>query len=119
MCRTCVLCTTFAAKLPDEEELMDPRPSTEPLDRVACDLFHFKGEQYLMVIDEFSNYGFHHKYKKTPCSEEVINVLETWFLQVGHAARICSDGGPHFRSEFDAYCKSKGMILELTSPYCP
>jgi transposase InsO family protein len=47
------------------------------------------------------------------------NVLETRFLQVGHAARLYSDGGPHFRSEFNAYCKSKGMIHELTSPYCP
>jgi hypothetical protein len=80
-----------AAKLPVEEELMDPHPSTEPLDKVACDLFHFEGEQYLMVIDEFSNYGFHHKYKKTPCSEEVINVLKTWFLQVGQMEALISD----------------------------
>jgi hypothetical protein len=81
---------------------MDPHLSTEPLDRVACDLFHFEGEQYLMVIDELSNYGFHHKYRKTPCSEVVINVPETWFLQVGYAAQIRSDRGPHFRSEFYA-----------------
>jgi hypothetical protein len=79
MCRDCELCTTFAKSLPDEVEIIDPNPPTEPLDKVACNLFHFDGEHYLMVIDEFSNYGFHHKYKNTPCSAEVINVLETWY----------------------------------------
>jgi hypothetical protein len=71
----------FARKHPREAEMMDPHPSMEPLDRVACDLFAFEGGHYLMVVDEFSNYGFHHKYKKAPCSEEVINALEAWFLQ--------------------------------------
>jgi hypothetical protein len=72
-----------------------------------------------MVINKFSNYGFHHKYRKAPCSEEVIDFLEAWFLQVGRAARLCSDGGLHFRLEFNVYCKSKGMIHKLTAPYCP
>jgi hypothetical protein len=58
MCRNCELCTTFARKLPREKEMIDPHPSKEPLDRVACDLFTFKGAQYLMVVNEFSNYGF-------------------------------------------------------------
>jgi hypothetical protein len=102
MCQNCELCTTFSKTLLEEEERMDPHLAKEPLDRVACDLFRFEGVQYLMVVNEFSNYGFHHKYRKTPCLEEVINVLETWFMQVGHAARIRSDGGPHFRSEFNA-----------------
>jgi hypothetical protein len=107
ICQHCKLCTKFAKKLPREKEMMDPYLSTEPLDRVACDLFTYQGSQYLMVIDEFKNYGFHHRYNKAPCTEEVTRVLETWFLQVGHPARLQSDRGPHFHSEFNCVLKEQ------------
>ena len=45
------------------------------------------------------------KYAKTPDQMAVCNTLNNWFLDFGRPLVIRSDGGPQFRSGFDAWCK--------------
>ena len=45
--------------------------------------------------------------------------LTNWFNILGWPKKIRTDGGPQFRSEFDNFCKSFYIHLELSSPYHP
>ena len=43
--------------------------------------------------------------------------MEDWFGDYGKPKKLRSDGGPQFRSEFDAWCKTENIIHRLSSPY--
>ncbi len=46
-------------------------------------------------------------------------LLKHWFSKFGFPQIIRSDGGPQFRTEFSEFCKTYGIMHELSSPYNP
>ena len=50
-------------------------------------------------------------------TKAITNILDKWFIDMGKPVRLRSDGGPQFRSEFDAWAKKEDIAHELSSPY--
>ena len=50
-------------------------------------------------------------------TKAITNILEEWFIDMGKPVRLRSDGGPQFRSEFNAWAKKEDIAHELSSPY--
>ena len=50
-------------------------------------------------------------------TKAITNTLDDWFIDMGKPERLRSDGGPQFRSEFDAWAKKEDIVHELSSPY--
>ncbi|CAB4045929.1 Transposon Ty3-G Gag-Pol poly, partial [Paramuricea clavata] len=70
------------------------------------------------MVDGHSGYPFVQQLKSLQ-SKAIIRTLNNWFLDWGFPKYLKSDGGPQFRSEFQSYCKEKGITHEISSPYHP
>lgn len=86
------------------------------MSHVGVDLFFVNGENWLVMVDQFSGFPF---VKKLACTDtETVNTaLKTWFCEWGFPRVIKSDGGPQFRPKFDEFCRSFHILQELSSPY--
>ncbi|XP_055632618.1 uncharacterized protein K02A2.6-like [Toxorhynchites rutilus septentrionalis] len=77
------------------------------------------GDYLLVIIDCFSRYKEVEVLRKiTAC--ETANRLESIFVRLGYPRTITLDNGRQFVSnEFDEYCKTRGIVLNRTTPYWP
>jgi hypothetical protein len=82
------------------------------------DLFAFKGQDWLVMVDRFSGYPFTTKLRSTT-TDAVLTALMVWFHDWGYPRVIRTDGGPQFCGKFDEFCEGKSIIHELSSPYNP
>jgi hypothetical protein len=72
---------------------------------LSADLFQFKGQQYLIVVDHYSNY-FDYERLENETSFTVIRRLKTMFSRYGIPEKVVSDNGPQFSSqEFRICCR--------------
>ena len=92
---------------------------TAPMDTIGTDLFSHAGKDYLIDVDRFSGFVMCSDTIKNTSSVNFIKTLNNWFNILGFPKTIRSDGGPQFRSEFNAFCKNNNIIHELSSPYNP
>ena len=106
------------AKQPKEPLIPSPLPNY-PWQRVAADLFHLKGEEYIVVVDYFSRFPEVKKLKATT-SQSIINVLKTMFSRYGIPEELRSDNGPQFSSqEFAEFAKKYQFTHSTSSPHFP
>ena len=80
------------------EPLMMSKLPDLPWQKVATDLFSWKGSQYLLVIDYFSRYVELSKLSATT-SQDVINQMKSIFARHGIPNEVVSDNGPQFSSK--------------------
>ena len=78
---------------------------SRPMEQTSIDLAQYGGKTYLVLADRYSGWILVEKYAKSPDQMAVCNTLNNWFLDFGRPLVIRSDGGPQFRSGFDAWCK--------------
>ena len=71
-----------------------------------------------MLVDRLTGLLCCDKLTKTTTSAILIR-LTNWFNILEWPEKICTDGGPQFRSEFNDFCKSFYIHHELSSPYHP
>ncbi|XP_038121457.1 uncharacterized protein K02A2.6-like [Culex quinquefasciatus] len=77
------------------------------------------GDYLLVVVDYFSRYKEVEILRKITAAETV-NKLEGIFVRLGYPNSITLDNGRQFvSSEFDNYCKQRGITLNRTTPYWP
>ncbi|XP_052809638.1 uncharacterized protein K02A2.6-like [Mya arenaria] len=69
-----------------------------PWQEVATDLFHFDGNEYLLVVDYYSRYFEIDKLPDTK-SSTIVRKLKSRFSTHGIPMRIFSDNGPQYTSE--------------------
>ena len=113
---SCPQCLELAPSAPKQP--LQPSTSSYPMQTVGLDLFQALGSHYLVMMDRYSGFPFVARLNKLTTSA-VLNVLDNWFLDFGYPETIRSDGGPQFRSEFEAYCKEKKIAKETSSAYYP
>ena len=89
-----------------------------PMEQISIDLFHVAGKTYMATADRFSGYLWVDllRNQNTKAVTDVVDKITRIF---GVPLRCRTDGGPQFRGPFDEYCKSKGIIHEVSSPYNP
>lgn len=90
-----------------------------PWQIVATDLFHFDNEDYVIVVDYYSNYFDVFKLNNTK-SVTVINKLKCAFSRFGIPETVMSDNGPQFScQEFADFSKQWDFKHITSSPHYP
>ena len=90
-----------------------------PWEKIASDLFEFKGKTYIIVVDYFSRYIEILKLSTTS-SASIITALKTMFSRQGIPDVLVTDNGPQYASqEFREFSTSYNFNHQTSSPYHP
>ena len=90
-----------------------------PWQKVATDLFEWKRENYLLIVDYYSRY-IEIALLKGTSAEEVIKHTKSIFARHGIPELVISDNGPQYSSEAYAQFASEYQFKHMTSsPYHP
>ena len=113
-CPTCIKTKT------NRTEPMIPSQLPErPFQKVGTDLFEWKGQEFVLVVDYFSRYceiGV----LRISTSQEVINHLKAIFARHGIPETVISDNGPQYSSaEFAKFAEDWGFTHIISSPKYP
>ena len=89
-----------------------------PMEKLACDLFTWNGNEYLTVADRYSGFIWCHKLWNTR-TETIAKLLLRTFEDFGYPTSIQPDNGPQFREPFKVFCKAYGISHVPSSAYNP
>ena len=119
MVKSCVKCSKHAiARLNCEPMITTPLPE-HPWQIVGSDLFHHKGDTYLLVVDYFFRYPEISKLSTTT-SQGIINALRPIFARHGVPEILRNDNGPQYVSqEMSEFSKAYGFKQVTSSPHYP
>ena len=96
-----------------------PEPPHRAWERLSSDLFEFKGQQYLLLTDQYSRFPVIRRLTSTT-SSAVINHLKSIFAEHGIPTQLMTDNGPQFSSvEFKHFLNVYGMEHVTSSPCTP
>ncbi|XP_041369594.1 uncharacterized protein K02A2.6-like [Gigantopelta aegis] len=91
-----------------------------PWQKVGMDLFHWRGKQYLLVVDYFSRNTELAYLQASTSSETVIVHCKSIFARHGIPEVVQSDNGPQFASQkFSRFATEYGFTNETSSPHYP
>lgn len=114
----CAVCQKYRYQQ-QREPLKSHEVPNSPWIKVASDLFHLNGKDYLLLIDYYSNYPEFALLANTS-SKSVINYMKSIFARHGIPEHVVADNGPQYISqEFQDFATSYGFKLHLRSPYYP
>jgi hypothetical protein len=114
-CANCPACIKHKPSRVREPMTPPPTPYA-PMSHVGADLFDYKGQPWLVMVDRYSGWPFVAKMKGSD-TVSVCRQLSIWFNMFGWAESIRTDGGPAFRLKFSEFCRTRGMTHELSSAY--
>ena len=113
-CPECVKSMT----VPREPLLPSPLPQF-PWEKIASDLFEYKGKNYLLVVDYFSRFVEVQRLHSTT-SSAIITALKAIFARYGVPAFLVSDNGPQYVSqEMKDFASKYGFVQVTSSPHYP
>lgn len=117
MVRDCVQC---AKHRKDQAEPMMSTPTPDrPWQTVGSDLFHWKGSEYVLVVDYFSRYIEINKLEDTTSQTTIVH-LKSIFSRHGIPDKLVSDNGPQYNSEtFRNFAHNYGFQHVTSSPKYP
>jgi len=115
-CRTCV--ERSPSQKPEPE--IRHEPVVYPFQALHMDMGQYGADQYLIMVDQFSNWPIAKRFGREATSADVIAYLKTVFGWYGLPEQIYSDGGPQFKSrEFEQMCKDYHIQHTASSPHHP
>ena len=113
----CSICNKFQSQA--VEPLIPSALPSLPWQKVATDLFKWKGATYLLVVDYFSKYIEISKLEGES-SQAVILRLKSIFARHGIPQQVISDNGPQYSSiEFSKFAKAYQFVHTTSSPKFP
>ena len=112
---SCDICSSFSTAQAKEPLYLHETPS-RPWEKIGTDLFKFKGRNYLVTVDYFSQF-FEVDFLAEINSETVITKLKHHFCRYGIPDVVISDNGPQYTShDFHKFAKKYGFSHEPISP---
>ncbi|XP_062542356.1 uncharacterized protein K02A2.6-like [Armigeres subalbatus] len=118
MVEACTICQRHQRSNTKNTILLKDIPGL-PFERVASDLFHLKGKEYLLLVDSYSGF-FDMKLLSETTSKQVINQLKEWFSVHGIPQVLETDNGPQYASaEFRQFSRQWGFEHQTSSPHFP
>lgn len=118
MIDNCHICNKYK-KLRGKDPLLLREVPDGPWQTLGIDLFHLKGEDFLLVIDYYSKFPEVAKLQNLS-SAATITILKSLFSRFGIPKRIYSDNGPQFNSlEMRVFAKQWGFEHITSSPHYP
>ena len=117
MVKTCTECIKCA--VPQVEPLLSSPMPTLPWQKVATDLFEWKGAVYLLIIDYFSRWIEIARMEQTT-SNKVVQHMKSIFARYGIPEVVVSDNGPQYSSAlFSQFANTYGFKHITSSPHYP
>lgn len=115
---SCQVCQKFQKANQPQPVLPHTIPSL-PWQKLGMDLFLFDTQNYLIMVDYYSQY-FEISPVNTYNSQTVVTQCKSMFSRHGIPCQIISDGGPPFNSQhFKEFCQSWDIDHVMSSPYYP
>ncbi|XP_038061713.1 uncharacterized protein K02A2.6-like [Patiria miniata] len=103
-----------------KETLLPHELPTRPWQILGTDLFHFEGNEYLMIADYYSKFPLVHRMPANCTSGAVIDATQQIFSEHGVPEKIISDNGPHFASAaYKVFADEWGFTHVTSSPHFP
>ena len=84
----------------------------QPFESVGLDMFSWKGNNYLLIVDRMSGYIFVENMKKNASCAKVTASFKLLCLTYGFPKSVRYDKGPTFSSEFERFLTD--IKVELT-----
>ena len=101
------------------EPLQPHQLPKRPWQRIATDLFEWKGRQHLIIVDYYSRYPEIAELRNTK-AKTVINKTKSIFSRQGIPEEIDSDNGPQYSSdEYKHFATDYGFTHTTISPRYP
>ena len=114
----CDPCQKYQRKA-EKEPILQPEPPNRAWERLSSDLFEFKGQQYLILTDQYSRFPVIRRLTSTT-SSAVINHLKSIFAEHGIPTQLMTDNGPQYSSaEFKHFMNVYGVEHVTSSPMYP
>lgn len=117
MISKCHTCQINAPKNQKEPLIAHEIPN-RPFEKLACDIFEFKGKDFLVVFDYYSKWIEMKQLKGKRAADVNANLLEV-FSQHGIPHTIIADNVPFNSFECKEFAKSLDFKFETTSPTYP
>ena len=113
--QACATCPTYADRQPTEPFIITEVPK-RPWQRVAADIFKWGGSEYLVTVDQHSNFFEVDKLNNSTL-DAVISSLSSHFARYGIPDTLVSDNGPQFSSNvFRKFSRDWAFTHETISP---
>jgi len=102
-----------------KQPIVQPQPASYPWQRLNSDLFEFKGDEYLLLSDQYSKFPVIRK-PISMSSQAIVTHLKSIFAEHGIPAQLVSDNGPQYSSkEFKDFTESYGIEHLTSSSHYP
>ena len=112
----CQVCQSFHGNNP-KETLMSHSIPDRSWSKITADLFEFKGEHYLALVDYYSDWMEFDKMRDQTATE-TIALLRKQFSRWGLPDEIVIDCGKNFDSkEFSQFCQRRQIKHTKSSPH--
>ena len=110
-------CESCQEHLPSQQK--EPLVQTiaeRPFQMLSADLGHESGNDYLIIADRYSGFPWVRRLSST-ASLAIINKFKGLLDEFAFLPQsIRSDNGPQFRTDFNTFCKNKGIAYDHSSP---
>jgi hypothetical protein len=113
-------CSKCIEHRPNNAEPLIVRPTPSlPWQELTADFFHFRGENYLLIVDRYSRFPEIAKVTSST-AEMVIVQFKSVFARHGIPETLLTDNGPPFSSlAFRQFAKAWGFRHDTSSPRYP
>ena len=116
MCEKCDVCVKFRPSQ-GRETYKSENECYGPWEKVGSDLFSWGGNNYLIVVDYYSNFPEVAKLS-VPNTSNIVTQLKSMFARHGVPKVLFSDNGPQYASmEFRNFMNAWGIEHKTSSPY--
>jgi hypothetical protein len=114
---TCNVCEKFPRNNQKEPLRPDELPKY-PYHIVGIDMFEWKGEDYVSILDSYSNYLVAIQVRNKT-SGHIIEKLKEVFDRIGYPSIIRADNSPFASVEFERFANEANVNFRFSSPRYP
>lgn len=115
--RRCSTCNANKRKQTKQPLMQHPVPDY-PWQKVGCDIFTSRGQDYLLTVDYFSKFAEVSRLKRKTANAVIVK-LKTIFSRFGVPETLMADNVPFASMEFRKFAKCWNFHLVTSSPNYP
>ncbi|KAL9976247.1 hypothetical protein ACROYT_G013519 [Oculina patagonica] len=116
-CLSCGLCAQYLSERP-REPMQSHEIPTRPWSKISADLFQLDGNNYLVMVDHYSDFFELDPLGRNTSANTVVRAMKRQFARHGIPDECITDNGPQFEShEYSRFAREYGFITRKSSPY--